>query len=351
MRTLLVLPIIVVTGCFPEVKLNEAAMGGTDTASTALDVAAADDGGGGGSGGNDDGSGSGGSADTCTGWADNDGDGFGAGEALTIESCDPLPVGVVENDEDCDDTTAAIHPDATEVCNGFDDDCDGDVDDEDSSLDRTSTTTWYADDDRDGYGNNRETERACSPPAGHTDRGDDCDDDNRTTNPGARETCNAIDDDCDGVADTNTACSCDIERHAGHNYLFCDQPITWTDAEAACEARSNYQLAVITNPVEQEWLWTNAAFYAADALWWLGAHNQNADYWEEPTGGFEWVDGSPFSYTAWYTNWPFSQPDDFWGNEDCVFLDAATGGWHDYECDGTRWSGADIYYVCESTLD
>ena len=59
MRTLLVLPIVVATGCFPEVKLNEAAMGGTDTASTALDVAGADDGGGGGSGGNDDGSGSG----------------------------------------------------------------------------------------------------------------------------------------------------------------------------------------------------------------------------------------------------------------------------------------------------
>jgi hypothetical protein len=32
-------------------------------------------------------------------------------------------------DEDCDDSDAAVHPDATEVCDGVDNDCSGDVDD------------------------------------------------------------------------------------------------------------------------------------------------------------------------------------------------------------------------------
>jgi hypothetical protein len=58
-------------------------------------------------------------------YADNDGDGFGAGPA--VEGC-VVPPGFVENDDDCDDTDAAVHPGAEEVCNGVDDDCDGGID-------------------------------------------------------------------------------------------------------------------------------------------------------------------------------------------------------------------------------
>jgi hypothetical protein len=49
--------------------------------------------------------------------ADTDGDGFG----------DPV-TGCADDRVDCDDTNAAINPSASEVCNGLDDNCDGNVD-------------------------------------------------------------------------------------------------------------------------------------------------------------------------------------------------------------------------------
>jgi len=56
---------------------------------------------------------------------DADGDGFGAGEAAPI--C-PVVDGWVTNDDDCDDTSDAISPDDIEQCDGRDDDCDGTTD-------------------------------------------------------------------------------------------------------------------------------------------------------------------------------------------------------------------------------
>ncbi len=56
-------------------------------------------------------------------YADADGDGFGDGGTPT-EACE-APDGHVAQAGDCDDTDAEVHPDALEVCNHVDDDCDG----------------------------------------------------------------------------------------------------------------------------------------------------------------------------------------------------------------------------------
>jgi hypothetical protein len=61
-------------------------------------------------------------------YRDADADGYG-NPAITLPSCDgSIPAGYVTNNTDCDDTNPSIHPGATEVCNGLDDDCDGVVD-------------------------------------------------------------------------------------------------------------------------------------------------------------------------------------------------------------------------------
>jgi hypothetical protein len=69
----------------------------------------------------------GGSACTPTHWyQDHDGDGFGA-LAVVQDAC-TKPSGYVADHTDCDDTRATVHPQAVELCNGLDDDCDGLVD-------------------------------------------------------------------------------------------------------------------------------------------------------------------------------------------------------------------------------
>jgi hypothetical protein len=128
---------------------------------------------------------------------DDDGDGFGDADT-TYSACD-APADYLADGSDCDDTDADVSPDATETCNGIDDDCDGDVDEDDAS----DASTWYADGDGDGYGDPDSTEAACDQPGGYVENADDCDDSSSAAHPGAEEVCDDEDNDCDGT--TNEA--------------------------------------------------------------------------------------------------------------------------------------------------
>ncbi|MFM2163323.1 MAG: hypothetical protein RLZZ383_2835, partial [Pseudomonadota bacterium] len=98
---------------------------------------------------------------------------------------------------DCDDTTSAVRPGATEICNGVDDDCDGDVD----SAGVVGAPTWYRDRDRDGFGADASAVVACDPPGNTVPAAGDCDDNDDAVFPGAEEVCNDVDDNCDGSTD------------------------------------------------------------------------------------------------------------------------------------------------------
>jgi len=105
-------------------------------------------------------------------------------------------------DDDCDDANEDIHPDADERCNDVDDDCDGMID-EDSAIDASD---WYLDADGDDYGSDEMT-TACSAPPAHVSEAGDCNDSNDAIHPGATEVCDDDDTDenCDGSADGSDA--------------------------------------------------------------------------------------------------------------------------------------------------
>jgi N-acetylneuraminic acid mutarotase len=98
---------------------------------------------------------------------------------------------------DCDDSNASVHPGATEVCNGVDDNCNGQIDD---GLSRT----LYRDADGDGYGDPTMTQFICDSPPGWTLQAGDCNDTRASVHPGAPETCDGLDNNCNGSIDEDT---------------------------------------------------------------------------------------------------------------------------------------------------
>jgi hypothetical protein len=179
-------------------------------------------------------------------YKDNDGDGHGSAGSGTILACTP-PAGYVSNSNDCNDNDNTVHPGAMEICDGKDNDCDGQTDeglstdgdgdghytlgsclspaddcndadnkvypgapelcdgkdnDCDGFIDEGVTTTFYRDFDGDGYGNaGSGTYVGCSQPAGYVSSNTDCNDNDNSTYPGATEVCDGKDNDCDGSVD------------------------------------------------------------------------------------------------------------------------------------------------------
>ncbi len=103
--------------------------------------------------------------------------------------------GLADGGADCDDADASINPDADEVCDGVDQDCDGVVDDGPSDG-----AVWYPDEDADGWGA-LEGEPVCAQPDGWVATTGDCDDTSADVSPAAIETCDGVDEDCDGAID------------------------------------------------------------------------------------------------------------------------------------------------------
>ena len=166
---------------------------------------------------------------------DADGDGFGGDEA--VAACE-APEDAVSESGDCDDFDDSVHPDALEICNELDDDCNGAIDD-----DADGAETYWADEDGDLFGDPDSLIVACEVPEGSSSNDLDCDDSDADVNPAALEVCNGIDDDCDGGVDDDAV---DMETwyldSDGDGWgvpddtaLSCEQPSGYADNPDDCD--------------------------------------------------------------------------------------------------------------------
>lgn len=135
---------------------------------------------------------------TGAGWWFVDADEDDYGDIATATwSCSSIE-GYVQNSDDCDDANSGAAPLHRELCDGYDNDCDGETDE----LGSSGETVWYADVDADGYGDRWSKTEACDVPAGFVSGWGDCDDADGAANPGVAEVCgDRVDNDCDGVSE------------------------------------------------------------------------------------------------------------------------------------------------------
>ena len=98
------------------------------------------------------------------------------------------------SDIDCNDNDSATYPDAIEVCDGIDNNCN-------SEIDEGVLIDFFADADGDGFGNGAIAILSCSQQEGFVPNGNDCNDAEPAMYPGAIEECDGLDNDCNDIID------------------------------------------------------------------------------------------------------------------------------------------------------
>ena len=124
-------------------------------------------------------------------YADEDGDGFG-NPNLPVWGCDEME-GTSAIPLDCQDWNPNTYPLAPELCDGWNNDCDDEVDE------GTTQLMWYLDADGDGFGSDAmPAELSCLPLSERVLIAGDCNDNMAVMYPGAPLLMDGLDNNCDG---------------------------------------------------------------------------------------------------------------------------------------------------------
>lgn len=247
-------------------------------------------------------------------YTDVDGDKYGVASSAVV-ACS-APVGSVEARGDCDDAVATIHPNAPEVCNDLDDDCDGNIDE--SAVD---APTWHFDDDADGFGSKTHIQVICDAPVGTIADGTDCDDTKNDVYPFAGDTSgDTIDSDCDG-----RDCQAAYDENDAY-FVVCLEDQSWYAAAEWCDTHGYDGLATPQNETEQAFLLdllVDTTKSATNAPW-VGVNDETDE------GIWRNADESEATYLPWSPGRPDGDALD-----NCAHFNwpLGVGTWNDASCD------------------
>ena len=150
-------------------------------------------------------------------------------------------------DQDCDDGDALVNPAASELCDGVDNDCSGEIDDAVGDL-------WYDDDDGDSYGDPDTESQSCDGESGQVADNTDCNDAEALSFPGNPEVCDGIDNDCSGSVDDGVESTFYADADGdGHGdlaapTLACEPPSGYTADATDCDD-TNAQISPVATEI------------------------------------------------------------------------------------------------------
>ncbi len=155
----------------------------------------------------------------------------------------------------------------------------------------------------------------------------------------ARETCNGVDDDHDGMDDEPGACGC-VTRQGRDARVFqlCSERVPWSTARSYCES-VGLDLATIRDAQENAQL-TSWLGHLPNSSGWLGLSDERTE------GSWEWVSSDPESrlfLAGRYDNWSEHEPNGY-TRESCGTIWPG-GTWNDLNC---AWTEP---FVCASEVE
>ncbi|MGE0547341.1 MAG: lectin-like protein [Kofleriaceae bacterium] len=192
------------------------------------------------------------------------------------------------------------------------------------------TRSWFTDADGDGHGAGAAIS-SCTQPVNTVASADDCDDQSFARHPGAAETCDALDTDCNATTDGCPSQCVAVRRPPPDDqrlYLFCANPLSWVDAATQCDTIGATLLRINSASENSFVRTTSTAMFGALPIH-IGANDRIAEAtWLWPDGTSFYIEGVPI---VGYINWAASEPNDDGGAEDCGVM-LADGTWNDDVC-------------------
>jgi len=189
------------------------------------------------------------SCSTNTKCRDYDSDGYADVNSTTEPSHSEYWSECISQAIDCSIYNSSINPGTIEICNGMDDNCNG-------QIDEGGMTIYYRDSDGDGYGNKNDNLTSCSQPLGYILNNQDCNDNNLNINPSATEVCDNVDNNCNSQIDEelnqSQSCSAGIGAcfRTGIQIKICSAG-SWGDW-GSCSASPGSPIAESCNNVDDD---------------------------------------------------------------------------------------------------